>query len=111
MKTRHKNITHIKEVEAQKMDLRVQRKKCNHLSLATKKNFHRDVVVVSTTLLRNLQESRITSHLVIKLNTRAVMINLLNLYAKYHKVLISPKCKKIFSNSNFLLLLTYIYRI
>ena len=88
------------------MDLRVQRKKCNHLSLVTKKNFHRDAVVVSTALLSNLQESRITNHQVVKLNTRAVMINLLSLCAKYHKELKSLKCKKIFSNSNFLLLLT-----
>ena len=108
MKTQTKNITLIKEVVAQKMVLKVLRKKCNHLNLETKKNTLLDVVE-STTLYHSPQESRITSPRITKLSTIVAVTNSLSSYAKYHRVLTSPKCKKIFSNSNFLPLLTQFY--
>ena len=108
MKTQTKNITLIKEVEAQKTVLKVLRKKCNHLNLATKKNIHLDVAV-STTLYHSQQETRIISLRITKLSTIVAVINSLSSYVKYHRVIASLKCKKIFSNSNFLPLLTQFY--
>ena len=106
MRIHLKSIILTRGVGAQKTDLKVERKKCNHLSLATRRSTHQDAVDVSAAPHPSHQGSNTANIPVTKHNIRAVAINLLNSFARFHKELTSLKCK-IFSNSNFLPLLTF----